>query len=150
MKKFSFSLQTVLELKRHREEALLEELGRRQRAAAEAEAALAAMREKRRRAQRELRELLTGPLAVERVQEARDYLSGLDVELGRRAEQARARQEEVRECRQRVVAAARERKVLERLRDRQWEDYLQEFSRQEQAFLDELATQGYARQEQGV
>lgn len=150
MKKFSFSLQTVLELKRRREEALLEELGRCQRAVAEAEAALASLRGERRRVQRELARLLTGQVVVTRVREARDYLVGLDGETARQVERVRRRREEVDDCRRRVVVAAQERKVLERLRDRQWDAYLEAFSRQEQAFLDEIATQGYARPEQGV
>ncbi|MDI6870350.1 MAG: flagellar export protein FliJ [Bacillota bacterium] len=147
MKRFVFSLQTVLELKRRREEALLEELAKRTRAAAAAEERLKELRAERRRAQGELRQLLRGRLEVERVRSAQDYLAGLDERIERQRVEVRRRNEEVKACRQQVVAASQERKAFEKLRERQWEAYQKEYQRQEQVFLDEIATQEYARQE---
>ncbi|MGE5552342.1 MAG: flagellar export protein FliJ [Betaproteobacteria bacterium] len=147
MKKFSFSLQAVLDLKRHREEALLEELAKRTRAVAAAEERLQELRRERRRAERELRQLLRGRLEVGQVRVAQDYLLGLDGRIEGQSQEVHRRREEVEACRGQVVAARQERKTFEKLRERQWEAYQKEYHRQEQSFLDELATQGYARQE---
>lgn len=149
MKKFAFSLQTVLDLKRRREEALLEELAKRVRAAGAAEEALKELRAERRRAQGQLRECLRGRVEVERVRTVKEYVSGLDGKIEQQRRVVQRRTEEVKSCRQQVVAAARERQTLDKLRERQWEAHQKEFRREEQAFLDELATQGYARQEKG-
>jgi flagellar FliJ protein len=147
MKKFVFSLQSLLELKRHREEALLEELAKKVRAATIAEEALREFHGERRRAQNELRQLLRGRLEVERVRQGQDYLAGLDSRIEAQKLVVQRRHDEVKACRQQVVTAAQERKTLERLREGQREAYQKEFRREEQAFLDEVATQGFARQE---
>ncbi len=147
MKKFVFSLDAVLDLKRRREEVLLEELAKRVRAATAAEEVLKGLRVERRRAQGELRQLLRGRVEVDRVRETQEYVSGLDGRIELQARELHRRNEEVKACRRQVVAAAQERKTLERLRERQWEAYQKEYRREEQAFLDEVATQEYARQE---
>lgn len=147
MRKFAFSLESVLDLKRRREEALLEELAKRVRSANAAEEALKELREQRRRAQAEWRKLLRGRIEVEKVRSAQDYVAWLDGRIERQRTVVQRLQDEVRLCRQQVVAASQERKALERLRERQWEAHQREYRREEQAFLDELATQGYARQE---
>lgn len=147
MKKFVFTLESVLDLKRRREEALLEELAKKVRAAALAEEALKGLRAERRRAQDEVRELLKGKVELDRVCRGRDYVAGLDERIEAQKLVVQRRQGEVKTCRQQVVVAAQERKTLEKLRERQWEAYQKEYRREEQAFLDEVATQGYARQE---
>lgn len=147
MKKFAFALEPVLEVKRRREEALLEELAKKARAAASAQAALEALRSERHRAQGELRRLLEGKVEVDQVLQGQGYLAGLNVRTETQKRVVRRRQDEVGACRQQVVAAAQERKTLEKLRTRQWEAYLAESRREEQAFLDELATQEYSRQD---
>lgn len=145
MKKFVFALESVLELKRRREEALLEELAKRVRAVNAAAQVLTDLREERRRVQIELRELLRGRVEVCRVRESQDYLAGVDGRILQQQAVVRRLNEEVKACRQRVIAATQERKALEKLRERQWQTYRQESLREEQTFLDELATQGYAR-----
>jgi flagellar FliJ protein len=147
MKRFAFPLQAVLEVKRRREEALLEELAKRTRAAAAAQDRLRELRAERRRAQGELRRLLQGWVEVEKVRSARGYVAAVDSRIEAQSREVQRRNEEVKACRQQVVAAAQERKTMEKLRERHWDAYRAEYYRQEQGLLDEVATQGYARRE---
>lgn len=146
MKKFAFELEPVLNLKRRREDSLLEELGRRQRALKAAEEGLQRLGAERRTAEQGLRALLVGRIDLEKVQAAREYLAGVDNRLAGQRREVERRSGEVQACRRELLAAQKERKTFEKLRERRWEVYQQDFRREEQAFLDELATQEYGRQ----
>ncbi|HHW15628.1 MAG TPA: flagellar export protein FliJ [Firmicutes bacterium] len=146
MRKFAFGLEPVLNLKRRREDSLLEELGRRQRALKAAEEALRGVAAERRQAEDDLRMLLLGRIDLGKVRAARQYLAAVERRLACQRRECERRAAEVQACRQDLVAAQKERKTFEKLRQRQWEAYQEDFRREEQSFLDELAAQEYGRQ----
>lgn len=61
------------------------------------------------------------------------------VELSRRIEQKR----------EEVIAASKERRVLEQLRDKKYKEYLKSEGRREQKFLDEIGNNAYVRNMEG-
>jgi flagellar FliJ protein len=80
-------------------------------------------------------DLLAAQAYVERTQRAR---LAAELELGRRDAEVEAR-------RTALVAAAREREVLERLKDRRKADHRRESERREGVVLDEIAITGHRR-----
>jgi len=59
----------------------------------------------------------------------------------------RSLEEQIRQTREELVAAAMERKVLEKLREKDYERFTVEVERNNQKALDEIAVQRYARRE---
>lgn len=140
MKKFKFSLATVLEVKRRREEALEKELallmGRRAGLMADL-AGLLKEHEELSGHQKDTRSAEKTVLAEEMWFQARR------TGLLRQAEQKRgelmACEHECQAKRLQLLEAARETKVFEKLEENQKREYLLEANREEQGFLDELS-----------
>lgn len=146
MKRFLFRLEPLLNLRRLKEQQALEafarELGEQQRLEAELAARTAALEEAVRGASAadapSARELAGRHLFVERCERERAEAAERLALQGRRVEAQRAR----------LAELAREREAVERLRDRAHERHEHEEALRQGAFVDELATQAYARKVQ--
>jgi len=137
MRRFVFSLQKVLEYRQRLEEQAI-------RAFAEAQAQL--MHE-----QAVLHKLLIGReeclrrshhrqhLSVELLAVEQTYLSALEERIEQQRQRVAEAEKVLEEKRQALIGAQRERKTLERLREKQYEEWRQEWLRTEQKALDELA-----------
>jgi flagellar FliJ protein len=146
MRRFKFSLETVLRVRRSKEEMLQREFS--------------ALLEKQARCMGEIARLERG--LAEMVQAQSGTRGGtLDAGMIEIYEMSRLAQlekilkqrfrlkgirEELEAKRLELVAASRDRKVLETLEENQYEDYLKKLNREEQAFLDELAAHNSAHQ----
>jgi flagellar FliJ protein len=139
VRRFRFSLETVLKVKRQVEELRQRELGDSQALRDRGLMQLA-------RHENELRDLLESrstqregrlDLGVEAWHNERQR--GLNVAIG--SDQAQLAELEARlaTARARAVEAARERRVLEKLEETQLQDHLFKLNREEQGLLDELA-----------
>ena len=138
MRRFEFSLQKVLDYRQRREEQAIS-------AFAEAQAKL--MHE-----QAVLRKLLIDReeclrrsprhqhLEVEMLDVEQTYLSALEGRIEAQRERVAEAEKVLEEKRQALMQAQRERKALERLREKHHEQWRQEMLRIEQKALDELAT----------
>jgi flagellar FliJ protein len=139
MRRFRFSLETVLRVKRGREEKIQQEFS--------------AILERHAHCLREIGVLERSMDAMVREQSEgpRAVLNGATIEIFERSRKALLERlgwqrhslssidSELELKRLELVAASRERKVLEKLEESQYEAYLAELNREEQAFLDELA-----------
>ncbi len=138
MRRFEFSLQKVLDYRQRREEQAIS-------AFAEAQAKL--MHE-----QAVLRKLLIDReeclrrsprhqhLEVEMLGVEQTYLSALEGRIEAQRERVAEAEKVLEEKRQALMQAQRERKALERLREKHHEQWRQEMLRIEQKALDDLAT----------
>ncbi|MCS6948885.1 MAG: flagellar export protein FliJ [Armatimonadota bacterium] len=138
MRRFEFSLQQVLEYRQRREEQML-------RAFAEAQAQLAHERSvlDRLLTEREAclyRSQRQNRLTIEILTVEQNYLSALEERIEVQRERVAQAERTLEERRQALIEAQRERKALERLREKQYEQWRQEMLRAEQKALDELAT----------
>lgn len=139
MKKFRFSLATVLKVRRQEEESLSRELAK---ARAERDAALAGLgREKR-----SLDALLEEQVGERngRIELAREawFLArhrGLLAGIERLKSEAAEKESALEKARLAAVEASRKRQVLENLEEKQLEEHLLQASREEQALLDDRA-----------
>lgn len=138
MRRFEFSLQKVLDFRQRREEQAI-------RAFAEAQAQwmheqtvlhrLLIEREECLRRSHRHQHLTVELLAVEQT-----YLSALEERIMAQRERVAEAEKVLEEKRQALIEAQRERKALERLREKQYERWRQEMLHAEQKALDDLAT----------
>lgn len=139
MRRFRFSLESVLKVRRQTEEARQREL-----------AAQQALRDRLLlelgRLESELSALTGSRLAgrrgrIDLAQEAwfLDRYRALHQAIRNQARRLARQEEEVEAARLRAVEAARERRVLEKLEESQFADWQQKLHSEEQGFLDELA-----------
>ncbi|MBE3577397.1 MAG: flagellar export protein FliJ [Limnochordales bacterium] len=151
MRKFAFRLERVLQLRKHEEErekqrlaVLLAELqtARRRQAACERELAELEARFGRALA----RSSGDGELAVYELQLYRGRQELLRQNLTRAIAKVAEMQQRVDQQRALLLAAARRREVLVRLRKRKWEEFQREVLREEQKLLDEVASVWHYRQ----
>jgi len=147
VRKFEFSLQTALDLRRQEEEAAQQRLAEAQRVADGIRAHLRDTQARYREAIAAVREDITARgAAVEMAQigYSEDYLTQLRqlIELYR---QRLAQANEVCEQRrQEVITAAQRRKTLERLRERREREHRRAELRREHRLLDEVAVTSFS------
>jgi flagellar FliJ protein len=139
VKKFRFSLETVLKVKRQVEEARQKELATAQGKRDHCLMQLSRLEQdlqgllKDRSSQRQGRV----DLAEEAWHSQRQW--GLNHAIGRALGDLRGSEKELEAARERAVEAARERRVLEKLEEHQLQAHLFNLNREEQGLLDDLA-----------
>lgn len=74
------------------------------------------------------------------------YQRYLEMQLEKQAARVRAAEETVAKCRRKLEQKMRERKVVEVLKDKQYHEFLYQEEREEQKFLDDIATVRFVRQ----
>lgn len=142
MARFVFRLRAVLKQRRWVERERQRELSAAQRAVQQAMSELAQLQQEVRDANDFARQgLSVGRVNVGLLAQHRLYLAAAGQrmqEIARRIEQAR---QEMSAAQQRLADAARQRRVIELLRDRQLQQWKAEQDRRELAMLDEAGTQ---------
>lgn len=133
MKKFSFKLDSVLKLRRHREQQALSALGR-----AQASHNLALRRFQV--AESELQRAQLMPLGPEFGARRETYIYRLRVRSAQLGEELSLRVGELESCRLQAVEAQAERKAVERLRDRRLSEWQLEAQREEDRNLSEVSS----------
>lgn len=139
MASFSFRLQPVLNIRIQTEDNLKNELGK-------AIQQLEAEKRKLSELENELDGLVdefnkkTKKTTVRKLIEVKEYLSLLDSKIKRQKENVNSAMLNVDKIREELLKAVKERKILEKLRDRKYEEYLLEQKRLEQKTNDEIVS----------
>jgi len=137
MRRFVFSLQKVLEYRQRLEEQAIRAFAEAQAQLMHEQAVLHKLlieREECLRRSHRRQHLSVELLAVEQT-----YLSALEDRIEQQRQRVAEAEKVLEEKRQALIEAQRERKTLERLREKQYEEWRQEWLRTEQKALDELA-----------
>jgi flagellar FliJ protein len=138
MRRFEFSLQKVLDYRRRREEQAIRAFAQAQAQLLHEQAVLHRLLVEReeclRRSHRRQR------LTMELLDVEQTYLTTLERRIEAQRERVAEVEKVLEERRQALIEARRERKALERLREKHYEQWRQETLRTEQKALDELAT----------
>lgn len=145
MPKFVFPLEAVLKHRTHAEQERLRELAACQAEMARLQQELKALNDSMQASAHDMEaNRLTGPIDVAFLAAHRRYTVAMQLK-GNALVQDMARQQKKVDDAQRLLAeAAKERKVIEKLRERQFERWEQEVGRKEQADADEVGAQfGY-------
>ena len=144
MKKFRFRLETVLKLRRMAEDAkkravgdLLNEIHGHQRAAVEMDAAIAA-------AGRDLKQRhVSGKIDLGWVGNYQAHVGHLRRSIAQRVEMVTQLQQRLAGARRELSEAAKQTKILEKLREKRKQRYDDELSRAEGNELDDVATRSF-------
>lgn len=139
MAAFSFRLQPVLNLRLQTEENLKNELGK-------AIQLLELEKQKLSGLETEMNELVdvfnkkTKKTTVRKLIEVKEYLSLLDSKIKRQKENVNSAMLNVDKIREELLKAVKERKILEKLRERKLEEYQLEQKKLEQKTNDEIVS----------
>ena len=141
-----FRLQTVLDVKQRLEDVQQQELGALAQQRAIAEEALRLLAQQAEEHQQALAARVAGGrIDMRDVRGALDYIEAVRTSIATQRDRATELEARVRGSRERLASIARERRMLELLRDRQDAAALQEADREDQRAADELVGQRYAR-----
>lgn len=97
-----------------------------------------------------LRKELDGPCRLEKLRNMENYLLRLQETVVAQRQRTEEAWHFMEVKRRELVEASRERKVMDKLRERQLEEYLYELAREEQSFLDEVAGGRFVARAQGA
>ena len=143
MKRFQFSLNTVLSYKQQVLEELQNEHGQLLYQVRQQELVLQAAEERYRGLNLEFRQAETEGLTI--AEALRSGLRFLEDEIQREAKRLREYEAAAEEKRRQVVAARQDTASLEKLKDKKWEDYQKQVQKGEELLIEELVTAARAR-----
>lgn len=138
MKPFVFRLQTKLDISKREEEILRTRLREKEKEAEEIEKELSDLQDDLSRIEDMARSFLKDS-NIYFVSLIRDYLPVLKENIINCQERLSQAQMELEKVRQELMNKRREVKTLEKLKEKEWEDYLHEINLEEQKFIDEVA-----------
>lgn len=139
MKRFRYRLQTKLNVVSREESMAKAELARRQREYLKQVRLLRAWEQELESTYDRLRSKDGAVTTVHEIISVKEYVPVLRERIRWQRTKVEKAQEEVNRARERLYEIMKERKALEKLKDRRWKEYLVEFRKQEQLVLDEVA-----------
>jgi len=142
---FSFRFEALLTYRAHRKERAEVALGKARQHLRRALDDLEALRSDQREAREELSASLRQRPSADLLLNYTDFLSALKARIRRQKEEVATREQAVRDRRNEVLARTREYRIIEKLKERDYETWLLEQRRQEQKALDEIAVVRHAR-----
>ncbi|MEN6390219.1 MAG: flagellar export protein FliJ [Syntrophomonas sp.] len=145
MKAFKFRLQTSLNVSLRREQVAREELQACMAEKERMEEQLVQLNNKLTRIEERVRELgLAQPMSQEALMH-REYLPVLHKQVKQMQARLASAQERVENARMMLLERKKESQSLERLREKEWQEYLHELSLEEQKVIDEVAISTHYR-----
>lgn len=150
MKHFQFALETLLRMRRHAEERISQEFADQQRRVEEQKRKIEDMNQSRMEAENRERAAVQPSACVDLVMEQAcdEYVRRLGESIRRAQAELDAMLAELERQRNVLIQAQREVKILEKLRERRYAEYLKTARRLEQGFLDEIGISHYQAQRQ--
>jgi flagellar protein FliJ len=144
---FKFKLQSVLEYRINIEEKILNEFSDVKRYLEEQKAVLRALISERESLINDLRNMQNGKIRADDIATLVQYVENIRVKEKEQKNVIHKAKEQVENKRKVLVEAVRNRKVMENLRDKQAEDYQNNFNKLEQKNSDEMSVLKYGRRE---
>ena len=149
MTKFKFKLETVLKVKIRVEELRQKELKEAEIRREQARKQLLQRQAEVAQAMDSYREEIKQRIDVRQAVNYNRFLQWLNKQVDLAAAHLEQCVRLVNEARQRLIEAAKERQILEKLKEKAYEEYKLEEQRLDNKFLDELGTGGFIRQSGG-
>lgn len=140
MPRFRFQLQALLDFRIRKEDELKRRLGELEKIMHAEQETLAELERSRQEAAARYEELESSDVDLERARLYRGFYRWLSSRIEDQQQVISELEDEMKIQRDRVVEAMRERKVVQSLRDSQFERFRLDELRREQALLDDLAT----------
>ena len=143
MAKFIFSMQNILSMKEKIEEQEKAEYSQVMMRFNEEQDKLNELIERQSMAEVELKNTINEVLDVREIREKEDFLEIIKMYVKEQQLIVIACEEEVRQARDRLNEAMKERKIYEKLREKAFEEFIQEENKREQKEIDELVSYRY-------
>ena len=143
MAKFIFSMQNILSMKDKIEEQEKAEYSQVMMRFNEEQDKLNELIERQSMAEVELKNTINEVLDVREIREKEDFLEIIKMYVKEQQLIVIACEEEVRQARERLNEAMKERKIYEKLREKAFEEFIQEENKREQKEIDELVSYRY-------
>lgn len=143
MAKFIFSMQNILSMKEKIEEQEKAEYSQVMMRFNEEQDKLNELIERQSMAEVELKNTINEVLDVREIREKEDFLEIIKMYVKEQQLVVIACEEEVRQARERLNEAMKERKIYEKLREKAFEEFIQEENKREQKEIDELVSYRY-------
>ncbi|GAB6137654.1 flagellar export protein FliJ [Halanaerobaculum tunisiense] len=143
MKEFEFRLQSLLDLREQEEQALEKELFELKSSYNEVKEELAEVQTDKQKWHQKLNEASQQGITAQQLERYRNYITYLEGEIEELALQLEYWQEQVADCQQRLLEKVKQRKVLSKLKERQYESYQEEYLQQRQKLDDEIAINNF-------
>ena len=146
--KFRYSLQSILDIKMKMETQAKQEFSFAQNALSGEEHKLDVLHKRKREYEKNAGELLMGPLKIRDIEDNRNAILCMDGYIAEQMKQVRLAEQKVAEARAKLTDVMKERKTQETLREKAFEEFMQEENRQESKTVDELTSYTYGRKRQ--
>lgn len=140
MKKFRFELQGVLNVKEKLEGQAKMNFGSAMSKYNAEEAKLQAIDDRRREYRDRLEAMMNGDLDIRDIGHCRDGIDVLTEQYEAQEAVVRRAEKQVEVCRTRLNTAMRERKTIEKLREKRFTEYIGEYNAEESKAIDELVS----------
>lgn len=149
MAAFKFRLQKVLDYKQQVEDTKKQELFRLMKIFHEEEKVLIKLHELLLKKLSEFEEKQQGELDILELLFYSGYISRLNGEIEQQREKLKQLALQIEQKRGEVIAASKERRIMEKLREKKYKEFMKEESRREQKFLDEIGNNAFVRNMEG-
>jgi flagellar FliJ protein len=146
MKRFRFRLQALLAYRRYRERLAQQETALALRAVRSSEERVAALRVELGQSVRRLDARTSGGIAASEYKAFAGYLESLEDDIGRQVLKTRSLEADLIQKQKILTQRSVDRKVMDRLKEKQGEAYLSAFLKLEQKTLDEITSLRKARE----
>ncbi len=140
MAKFVFKLQPVLNIKKQIEDSLKIQLGKAVQALEAEKELLRELESEKKRCMAEVGAEVSGGVKADKLKNYNAYISFIKQKISRQCEMVKSAQEIVDKYREELTDMMKERKMLEKLREKQYEEYLKEVKKKEQKDIDEIVS----------
>ena len=147
MKKFRYSMQSLLVIKQKLEDQAKTAYGAAKLRLNEEEERLLAMQRKREEYIEEKRQVMATRLDVPKLNRLQMAVEAMDDQIARQKQNVKKAEMAVRAAEERLVESMTERKTQERLRENAFEEYRQEMNAEEQKEIDERTSFRYGTTE---
>ena len=145
MARFRYSLQSILDIKLKMETQAKQDFSAAKNALDEEEEKLAALYGRKASYEEAAKELLTGVLNVREIEDNKNAILMMDQYIAVQQKQVELAQKRLEAARERLTEVMKERKTHETLREKAFEEFLQEENKQESKAVDELTSYTYGQ-----
>ena len=148
MAKFRYKLQSILNIKMKMEDQAKQDFASARMALNEEEEKLEALIERRKSYEQRAKELLSGTLNIREIEENKNAILTLDGFVSAQRVQVDKSELRLEKARILMTEAMQERKTQETLREKAFEEFLQEENRAESKVIDELTSYTYGQKQE--
>jgi len=138
MKKFHFNLETVLDVRQKEEDAIVRELGNAQAKLNAVLDQIAACESKILNQYEVIKQMYSRPVHMDLLLNTQNYLKSCKEEKKALHEREKTMLDEILAIKKRLSEAMKKRKILEKLKEKEYEKYRDEFNKLDDANMDEI------------